>query len=618
MKPVFKLAGGLGEKLPSVLLGCLLAASWAANAQQATFISPANVGNPPPNVNATNFINSGSWNINTSPLPYQTFSTYNYTNTGPMIGSIGWDFSHGPYPNGVRGWSANFFNNNVGFIQANDGPVSYLLISATNIVNQGTLAAGAGGVMILNGSGVDLSRSGLEITPVVGQQNGPVGNGTNFIPDVAIYDQYWFGGTNTHIFPGAQIWNRKTGTVGVANFNGVGFPCGGIGSAQIGPLNASAADSNTNNFGPFLLMTTNSTGGANPPITVYLNSVRQAVFVTIGDPNISSSIGFGPSLSATNIFLPMSVQLVATTTSLATGSLQRTPIYVVDDLAAVYTNGSLLMSTVINPNAQCTDPTFRPDSVVISRVDSSRTFANSSSGNNGVPTNTFFYDPLTFSNQVSIGRADAYSALVDNLAAEPPLGTSITNAPGKIEVYANDLNLSMARVSAGAEIIIKATNLVSSAGAAMDCQNLSYNLGSTNGLLNITNLAFQTVQRLQGTVSEWSGLWTNYQTIIYPNWVTNAMATNAPFYTEMDITNVTEMDLAITVVDASGLTTTVPVTVQDLVLHSTNMVVSDFMNVANTLLFDGQSLTIGGNHRAFRPAAILEHCHCADVTLFHQ
>ena len=173
MKPVFKLAGGLGEKLPSVFLGCLLAASWAANAQQATFISPANVGNPPPNVNATNFINSGSWNINTSPLPYQTFSTYNYTNTGTMIGSIGWDFSHGPYPNGVRGWAANFFNNNVGFIQANDGPISYLLISATNIVNQGTLAAGAGGLMILNGSGVDLSRSGLEITPVVGQRQRP-------------------------------------------------------------------------------------------------------------------------------------------------------------------------------------------------------------------------------------------------------------------------------------------------------------------------------------------------------------------------------------------------------------------------------------------------------------
>ena len=594
MKPVLKLAGGLGEKLPSVFLGCLLAASWAANAQQATFVSPAVVGNPPPNVNATNFINAGSWNISTSPLPYQTFSTYNYTNTGTMIGSVGWDFSHGPYPNGVRGWSANFFNNNVGFIQANDGQVSYLLISATNIVNQGTLAAGAGGLMILNGSGVNLSRSGLEITPIVGQPNGPVGNGTNFVPDIAIYDQFWFGGTNTHSFNGPQIWNLKTDTVGVANFNGVGFPCGGLGSVQIGPLNASAADSNTNNFGPFVLMTTNSTGGANPPITVYSNSVRQAVFVSVSDPNIAPAIHFGPSLSPTNIFLPMSVQLVATTTNILTGSLQQIPIYVVDDLAAVYTNGSLLLSTVINPNAQCQTPTFRPDSVIVSRTDPGQ-FGAGSSGNNGVPTNTFLYDPATFSNRVSVGRADAYSALVDNLAAEPPLGTSITNAPGKIEVYANDLNLSKARVSAGAEIIVRATNLVSSAGAAMDCQNLSYNLGSTNGLLNITNLAFQSIQRLNGTVSEWSGLWTNYMVNIYTNFIPDPTSTNMPpSLIESDITNVTEMDLAITVVDASGLVTTVPVTVQDLDLHSTNMVVSDFMNVVNTLLFDGQSLTIGG------------------------
>jgi hypothetical protein len=595
MKPVFKLAGGLGEKLTSVFLGCLLAASWAANAQQATFISPAIVGNPAPNVNATNFINAGSWNIDTSPLPYQTFSTYNYTNTGTMIGSVGWDFSHGPYPNGVRGWAANFFNNNVGVIQANDGsPGSYLLISATNIVNQGTLAAGAGGLMILNGSGVNLSRSGLEITPIVGEGSRPVGNGTNFVPDIAIYDQFWFGGTNTHTFPGAQIWNLKTDTVGVANFNGVGFPCGGLGSVQIGPLNASAADSNTNNFGPFLLITTNMDLQTFVTNTVYSNIVRQAVFVTVSDPNITASIHFGPSLGVSNIFLPMSVQLVAATTNILTGSLQQIPIYVVDDLAAVYTNGLLFQSEVINPNAQCQTPTFRPDSVIVARIDPGQ-FGAGSSGNNGVPTNTFFYDPATFSNKVSVGRADAYSALVDDLAAEPPLGTSITNAPGKIEVYANDLNLSRVRVSAGAEIIIKATNLISSAGAAMDCQNLSYNLGSTNGLLNVTNLAFQTVQRFQGTVSEWSGLWTNYMVNIYTNnYVTNSMATNAPFYIQMPITNVTEMDLAITVVDASGLGTTVPVTVQDLVLHSTNMVVSDFMDVANTLLFDGQSLTIGG------------------------
>jgi hypothetical protein len=48
------------------------------------------------------------------------------------------------------------------------------------------------------------------------------------------------------------------------------------------------------------------------------------------------------------------------------------------------------------------------------------------------------------------------------------------------------------------------------------------------------------------------------------------------------------------VVDAGGLTEVVPVTVLNLILHSTNIVVSDTMTVGSTLLFDGQSLTIQG------------------------
>jgi hypothetical protein len=591
MKPVFKLAGRLGKKLPSVFLGCLLAASWVANAQQATYISPAIVGNPPPNVNATNFINTGAWNINTSPLPYQTFSTYNYSNSGTMTGSIGWDFSHGPYPNGVRGWSANFFNNNIGFIQANDGlSGSYLLVSATNIVNQGTLAAGAGGLMILNGSGVNLSRSGVEITPIVGV--GSPGNSTNFSSDTAIYDEYWVGGTNT-FFQTGDPWDGQT--VEMFTYQNAGAPCGNFITAIIGPLNPFAADSNTNNFGPFMLITTNSTGGANPPIIVYSNEVHQAIFVAISDPNITASVRFGPALSPTNIYLPMAAQLVAFSTNTVTQTVQASTIYVADDLAAVYTNGALAQNRVIFPSAPCTDPTYRPNSVTVSRIDTTGYYTLGSPGNNGVPSDTFFYDPLTFSNFVAVGRVDVYSALVDNLAAEPPSGNSITNAPGRIAIYAKDLNLSKVRISAEGQFVVQASNLVGSTGATIDCQNLSYNLGSTNGLLNVTNLSLPFVHRLNGTVSEWSALWTNYQVNIFTNFIPDPASTNTPpSLIESDITNVTEMDLAITVVDAGGLATTIPVTVQDLILHSTNMVVSDVMDVTSTLLFDGRSLTIQG------------------------
>ena len=556
-----------------------------------------------PQVDATTFVNSGTWNIGTSPYLYETANTLNYTNTGTMLGSPGWQFDLNPSSSGQRTNSAIFFNDVPGTIQALEGVIinpinsltftraSYLLISATNIVNKGTLRASAAGEIIMNGSGVNLSRSGIEITPIVG--NGSPGSPTNFTSDTAIYDEVWVGGTNT-FFQTGDPWNGKT--VEVFTFVNAGEPCDTFGTLQIGPLIPTVYASNTNNLNASILITTNSSGNVNPPITIYSNIVHQAIFAYVTDPNITPSVRFGPSLSPTNIYLPMAAQLVTFSTNIVSGALQASAIYVADDLAAVYTNGALAENTQIFPSAACTAPTFRPNSVTVSRVDTTGYYTLGTAGNGPFPLPaTFFYDPLTFSNFFAVGRVDAYSALVDNLAAEPVSGYTITNAPGRIAINANDLNLAKTRISAQAQIVIQANNLVSSAGAEVDCQNLSYNLGSTNGQLNITNLSFPFVHRLNGTVSEWSALWTNYQVNIYTNYITDPASTNVPpSLIESDITNVTEMDLAITVVDAGALNTTIPVTVQDLILHSTDMVVSDVMDVTSTLLFDGLSLTIQG------------------------
>src|SRR5260221_2283098 len=111
MKPAFRFADRLGKKLSLVFLGYLLAMPLAVSAQtQGTYINSATITGIPPQVNATNFINSGAWNIFTAPLPYQTSHTLNYTNTGTMNGAVGWEFDNGPLSGGGRGWSANFFN----------------------------------------------------------------------------------------------------------------------------------------------------------------------------------------------------------------------------------------------------------------------------------------------------------------------------------------------------------------------------------------------------------------------------------------------------------------------------------------------------------------------------
>jgi len=568
----------------------------AAGAQSGTYVSPSIV-NSPPQVDAANFINAGIWNIATAPYPFQTFNTLNYTNTGTMNGAVGWEFDEGPNPPGVRGWSANFFNDNNAAITASDltffliqndpVTVSYLLVSATNLVNKGTLQAGPNGKLVLNGSEVNLSRSFIDITPIVGAGSDN-GNITNFTGDTAIYDEYWSAGTNTFTQYGSP-WDGTT--VGMFTAHGVGEPCAVLNAfVSIGPLVPQVADSYSNNLNPFILTTTNSDLIGTQSYIVYSNSVRQAIFVFVNDTNIIPTTHFVLSLGPSNIFLPMAVQLATVSTNVVTLTTQTNTLYVVDNLAAVGTNGPLAVNTFLNPGAACTDPTYRPNSVIVSRLDPGGLFALGAHGF-GPPSGTFFYDPLTFSNFVATVRADAYSALVDNLAGEPPPGFSITNAPGKIEINAKDLDLSRTRMSAASVIMIQASNLVGSAGAVVDCQNLIYNLGSTNGSLNVVNLAVQNVHRLQGTINEWSGFWTNHMLNVYTNYVTNSVSGGAM---RSDLTNSVEMDLAITVVDAGALQTTIPVDVLNLTLHSTNMVVTDFMQVSQNLLLDGQSLTIQG------------------------
>src|SRR5271170_3314996 len=114
-----------------------------------------------PQVDATNFLNEGTWEIST-PAPFETANTLNYTNEGSMAGSVGWSFGLSPANTGPQGMSASFFNDSPATIQAEDGEilnpyegysgdlslVSYLLVSATNIVNKGTLIAGAAGEIV--------------------------------------------------------------------------------------------------------------------------------------------------------------------------------------------------------------------------------------------------------------------------------------------------------------------------------------------------------------------------------------------------------------------------------------------------------------------------------------
>ena len=101
-----RFTGWLGTKslFLSLSFGWMLF-PFAVAAQQPIYISPAHVYTPP-NVDATAFYNAGIWYIYTSPYPFQTQNTLNYTNVGSMTGAVGWEFDFGPLPSGGRGWSS--------------------------------------------------------------------------------------------------------------------------------------------------------------------------------------------------------------------------------------------------------------------------------------------------------------------------------------------------------------------------------------------------------------------------------------------------------------------------------------------------------------------------------
>jgi hypothetical protein len=325
--------------------------------------------------------------------------------------------------------------------------------------------------------------------------------------------------------------------------------------------------------------------------------------VNITDPNISGTIGFTPSTTPSNNFQTVSVELQSTNGD---------TLFLVDTLASA-TGRGLLTNYIVDPVAACSGTTFRPTNYIVERVD----FNGLGSSGSGVPPANFFY-PTNFSlsipgnslshytgwsNRVVFANYAAYSFFVDDQASEPPSNpggntSSVTNLQGRIQISAANLNLYDTQIRGGGEVVIQAGNLVNSQYASIDCENLSYNLGSTNGYLNVTNLALPSVVRFRGTVSECSAVWTNLTTVVTPNFIASNTVSSGGVtnvvYVESDVTNTVQIGVYAWLVDASQLASESPVTVYDLLLHSTNIVISDSMNVIESFLLDGQSFTLNG------------------------
>src|ERR1044071_1645864 len=566
---------------------CVMLLPQLVRATDAFYINNGTVTFPP-QIDATNFINNGTFDIFTT-IPFDTSNTQNFTNNGSMFGTVGFRFDNAPSISGLRKFAANFENRLTGTIAAQDSEVlligtngnsstgqilgpSYLFVYSTNVVNQGTLEAGAEGLLRLVGTNVDLSRSGIEISPIpaVGSFNGF--NTNFFIPDVAIYDYYW--GQSNEVSDSSSIISGNSVASPPTPVQGAFLPLQVIRL----PNPVGAYYTNTT---AFTNISVTNISGMTSMTNLPLTNIIQAVFVGLPAGNsVDWGVRFFNSTDFQNPFKTVTVKVSVSSTNLVFFTPDVASLYLVDTLAS---ETNRLFYTNATARGQ------RPQNYRLQRLEPQQ-YANGFTSPNAVPPipPDLLYK-ADYTNRIVTNEFATYAAFVDNIASRPPAipAGTVTNLPGRVEIRADSLDISRTRFRAEGLLDIQTRHLVSSTNTVVDCENLSYTLGSTNGNLKIQNLAKDSVARLKGYCYVWSGLWTNQEVMVIPNYDTNR--------TLVPITNTVEVRIYAMIFDGSQLLTQLPVTVNTLITHSTDVVINDNMTVVQSLLIDGESLTINGN-----------------------
>lgn len=584
-----------------------LFAPGAVLATDATWVNNGTLLEPP-NIDALTVINNGSMGTPLVPFfttaLFDTSNTQNLTNSGSMYGSLGFRFDNAPRNSsgqliGLRKPAANFHNRVSGSINAIVSPIilspsgfrnGQLLIQATNVINQGLLTVGADGLIQVVGTNVNLSRGGFGVLSI--DESAPVGSFNDvpaeglFLPDFGITDNYWAQTdmvfrVNTLIGPDGVI---RTPVHGVQ----VPRPGGGYGSAntalqlfdyQYDALSNVLADS-------ILTLSVTNMDGSETNITIYTNEVRQAAFVQLapGDFSTAVSIEFVPTSLPTNDYFSALITLYMPTTNVLTGELTYNVAYLQDTLAGELDRGNLTNYFTTLGGLDITR-TFRPKAYIVSRIQQELGVG----GNTPIDT-TFFYPTNSTTNIVS-GAYAAYSAHFDNILQRPPNippGTA-TNLTGRAEVQSGSLDISRARLRGEGLLSLQTSHLVSSSNAVVDCENLSLDLGSTNGLLRIQDITKTTAGRVRGDIFVWSAQWSNSYQVVTANYDASTNPVVA-----MPITNIINVQNHILVYDASQLATVVPAVVQQFHASATNIVMDDDANIVLELQLKGESFTLNG------------------------
>jgi len=597
-----------------------------------------------PYVNAEKVENRGLINAATPDnVPFYFFNTKYFTNSGTI--NIRKDFEFSTFKTENQGVDFDpkkakvFHNHSTGKIISisDEFSTGSVRINAERIINKGLISAENAGVLDLEGDDVNLVRGGIEIKsgPNFDHPNGlddfgqPLawGYNLNYLNgSLGPYQQRRFssnpGGAGTLLVK--QDWGVRDVFWGLrvgANYNG-STPAGVFGFGDFYSFIAPGELVWEEIASPYSL-----TGKYTPPYGQYAlwdgliggsgyQSSFSTSFILVGDNEYHETYQ-GILLKNTGSdkvmydgkFVPMYAPAGSSPerfylgavagftvpegiTNVIHGVNDTGSIYIIDEQpnVAYAANGYLL-----NSRETASKNFGVPQNFVVTRYTPDE-FQNGIPGNYVPESQDFFRGE-----QRSTTFNDSYYGFrITNVVSRLPFSElpapdlenieSKTQA-GLVRVKAKNLDLRNARIRAEGGIRIETEHLIGSTNAVLDSQNLSLNLGSTNGVLVVTNIVQESVERFTGGVKSYSVAWGNN----YKTTGGDLIDREKIFFVEDPAAEVTvNLHYHFLVIDAY-LNTEVPVTVTDLTLNSDKVLIKDAMRVSELLSVNANSLSIHRN-----------------------
>jgi hypothetical protein len=537
----------------------------------------------PPQIDASNFVNYGTFSITNQesdnppnmPLPYQTWNTRNYTNFNKMLGDSGYRFDYFDSVGQTNGLAANFQNaGNVNETNAYIFGATYVQIAASNIVNKGSLSVSGPGVMTLTGQTVDLTRGTLAGT----------GSDTNDLANSL--DLYWavdgigfYSNVFITIFDPNNFYSPTQAVQTIAY-----LPTPPHYDTVLQSLNlTNVAPWQPLGWTAYVLITPDS---FNPYLTH-----TEVLFLSQTNPAITTEVRFWPDYAFTFGGFPNGpywfentkvVRFQSVVTNRA-GATRTNQVYFADT-NNIYVNGNqatasaALMQTIrpYLPPPPVLAATFRPSNFGVTHL--YPTFGNGMFM--PAQTNLDFFNTFAIWNILEETWADSYAATItaSPFSFDPSIsGATYTNMPGRVEIVANKaLNLERTIMDGESYLSLQCTNhFIGSSNAQIIAPFSDINLATTNGIMRIANLVGPTAPRTCGEIDAWSGHWLEH--LVPPSPIP---ATSNLFRVTVIESHLAQQTLA---------------QVQNLTLRSTNVFISDALNVFRSLLIDAERLTITTN-----------------------